>query len=233
MKPSKGEKPAPGPTRILAMADIHGNMSMIERVGDGIRHADFVIVAGDITHTGRTAEAREVIALIESFNRNIIAVHGNWDEPAVGDFLREKGIGIHADGRIIGGIGFFGLGGSSPTPIPTRTIYREPEILEMLRKGVAAVANAPVKVLVSHAPPRGLRDRTFLYLRGGSKSVRGFIEQNRVDLCVCGHIHEAGGVERFGDSIIVNTGAFKKGSYVNIEIARDGGISCGMEKVGS
>jgi hypothetical protein len=230
MKVTREKKLTPIPTRILAMADIHGRVAMIERAGDMIRRSDLVIIAGDITHTGKIAEAREVIALIESFNRNILAVHGNWDEPAMGDFLREKGIGIHADGRIFNGIGFFGLGGSSPTPIPTRTVYRELEIVELLHKGIAAVANAPVRVLISHAPPRGLRDRTFLYLRGGSKSVRSFIETNRVDLVVCGHIHEAGGVERFGDTVIANTGAFKKGSYIEIEIemGRDGGIQCAM-----
>ncbi len=126
-------------TRIVAMADIHGNMKMIERAAGIIRGADLVIIAGDITHTGRVAEAGEVIALVESFNRNILAVHGNWDEPAVEDRLRAAGIGLHAAGRIINGIGFFGLGGSSPPPIPTRTIYREDEIPGLLRSGAAEI----------------------------------------------------------------------------------------------
>jgi Icc-related predicted phosphoesterase len=218
-------------TRIVAMADIHGNMRMIERAAGIIRGADLVIIAGDITHTGRVAEAGEVIALVESFNRNILAVHGNWDEPAVEGRLRETGIGLHASGRIINGIGFFGLGGSSPTPIPTRTVYREDEIPGLLRSGAAEIEGASTRVLISHGPPRGLRDRTFLYLRGGSKSLRAYIESERVDLCVCGHIHEAGGIERFRDTVVANTGAFKKGSYTAIEIRADGTIACEMGRL--
>lgn len=215
----------------MAMADIHGTMGMIERAADLIRGADLVIIAGDITHTGRVAEAREVIALVESFNRSILAVHGNWDEPAVEAYLRGAGIGLHASGRIVNGIGFFGLGGSSPTPIPTRTVYRENEIPGLLRRGAAEIAGTATRVLVSHAPPRGLRDRTFLYLRGGSKSLRAYIEREHVDLCVCGHIHEAGGIERFEDTVVANTGAFKKGSYTAIEIQADGKITCEMGRL--
>ena len=52
-------------------------------------------------------------------------------------------------------------------------------------------------VLISHAPPRGIRDRSFLGLRGGSHSVKAFLEEHPVSLCLCGHIHEAAGIERF------------------------------------
>lgn len=229
MKKSGAKKALP--TRIMAIADIHGNMEMIERAGDIIREADILIVAGDITHTGRVSEARNIIGLLESYNKNILAVHGNWDEPAVEAYLREKGIGLHARGLVINGIGFFGLGGSSPTPIPMRSIYREDEIPELLQKGFPETAGAALRVLISHAPPRGIRDKTFLYLRGGSRALRSFIEMERVDLCVCGHIHEARGVERFNDTLVVNAGAFKQGSYALIEIQSDGKISCGMERL--
>ena len=64
-----------------------------------------------------------------------------------------------------------------------------------------------------------------------SKAIRLFIESERVDLCICGHIHEAFGAERSNDTLVVNSGAFKKGSYALIEIQSDGRISCRMEKL--
>ncbi|HPI13086.1 MAG TPA: metallophosphoesterase family protein [Spirochaetota bacterium] len=225
-----GAKKAP-PTRIMAIADIHGHIEMVERAGDIIREADILTVAGDITLTGRVAEAREIFGLLESYNRNILAVHGNWDDKAVEEYLHKKGIGLHARGAVINEIGFFGLGGASPTPIPTRSIYNEVEIMELLEKGIAETAGAALRVLISHAPPRGIRDKTFFYLRGGSKAIRLFIESERVDLCICGHIHEAFGAERSNDTLVVNSGAFKKGSYALIEIQSDGRISCRMEKL--
>ena len=216
--------------KIFAISDIHGSLAAIDAVSDRIGAADLVIVAGDITHRHSVDEAASVIMRLSGINGSIIAVHGNWDDPEVEDFLRENGFGLHADGRMVGGIGFFGLGGSSPTPLNTRTEYKEDEIAAFLERGFAKIRDAGQKVLVSHTPPRGLRDRTFLGLRGGSKSIRSFIEANRIDLVLCGHIHEAGGVERFGGSIIANSGSFKKGSFLDVEIARDGTIRCERSK---
>ena len=73
-------------------------------------------------------------------------------------------------------------------------------------------------VLVSHVPPRQVRDRTFLGLHGGSRAVREFLETRPVDLCMTGHIHEAFGIENASGCVVVNSGSFKKGRYSLIEI---------------
>ena len=123
---------------------------------------------------------------------------------------------------MIEGIGFFGLGGSSPTPIHTATEYTEEEIALTLQTGFEQVRKATQSVLISHVPPRGVRDRSFVFgLRGGSHSVKAFLEVNPVTLCLCGHIHEAAGIERFCDTLVANSGSFKKGHYLTIEIGLD------------
>jgi Icc-related predicted phosphoesterase len=48
--------------------------------------------------------------------------------------------------------------------------------------------------------------------------VQAFLSTHPVSLCLCGHIHEAHGVERFQNTLVVNTGSFKKGRYATIEI---------------
>ncbi|PKN05138.1 MAG: hypothetical protein CVU74_03335 [Deltaproteobacteria bacterium HGW-Deltaproteobacteria-9] len=207
--------------KLFVMSDIHGATKPIEKAAPLIREADWVVIAGDITGKKTRAEAAEVIACLEQYSTRILAVHGNWDRLEVKEFLDEKGYGLHGIGRIIDGIGFFGLGGSSPTPLHTATEYTEEEINIELRTGYEPIRATAKVVLISHAPPRGVRDRSFIGLRGGSRSVKAFLEENPINLCLCGHIHEAAGIERFGGTLVANAGSFKKGRYLTIEIGQE------------
>lgn len=203
--------------KLLAISDIHGALKPIEKAAFLLRASDWIVVAGDITRSKTRAEAVDVIACIEQFSTRILAVHGNWDRLEVKDYLEEKGYGLHGKGRMLNGMGFFGLGGSSPTPIRTATEYSEKEIEHFLQAGYDQIKEASQVVLISHVPPRGIRDRSFLGLRGGSHSVKAFFEKYPVDLCLCGHIHEAAGIERFQNTLVANAGSFKRGRYLVVE----------------
>ena len=204
--------------KLFAISDIHGATKPIEAAAPLISAADWIVISGDITHSKSRAEAADVIACLEQYSIRILAVHGNWDRIEVKDFLEEKGYSLHGKGRILDGIGFFGMGGSSPTPVKTATVYTEEEIALILRTGYEKVRDASQVVLISHVPPRRVRDRSFIGLRGGSHSVKAFLEVNPISLCLCGHIHEAAGIERFQNTLVANTGSFKKGRYVSVEI---------------
>lgn len=207
--------------KLFVVSDIHGATQPIDEAGPLIRAADWVVIAGDITRTKTRAEAADVMTRIEQHATRILAVHGNWDRLEVKDFLEDKGYSLHGKGRLVDGVGFFGLGGSSPTPMHTATEYPEEEIAALLRTGYEEVREAPQVVLISHVPPRGVRDRSFLGLRGGSHSVRAFLQEHPVRLCLCGHIHEAAGIERFQSTAVANAGSFKKGHYLSVEIGAD------------
>jgi Icc-related predicted phosphoesterase len=208
--------------KLFAISDIHGATKPIEKAATLIREADWVVISGDITRAKTRAEAADVIACLEQYSTRILAVHGNWDRLEIKDFLEEKGYSLHGKGRMIDGIGFFGLGGSSPTPIHTATEYTEEEIALTLQTGYEQVQESPQAVLISHVPPRGVRDRSIVFgLRGGSHSVKEFLETNPVSLCLCGHIHEAAGIERFCNTLVANSGSFKKGHYLSIEIGQN------------
>ena len=213
--------------RLFAVSDIHGATEPIEAAAPLLRAADWVVIAGDLTGARTRAEAAGVIALVERYSTRVLAVHGNWDRSDVGDFLAEKGYSLHGTGRIVDGVGFFGLGGSSPTPMRTATEYTEEEIAAFLRQGYQKVRQAPRTVLISHVPPRGVRDRTFIGLRGRSRALRAFLVENPVSLCLCGHIHEAGGIERFHETIVANAGSFKRGHYLSVEIGEDLNVTNG------
>ncbi len=59
----------------------------------------------------------------------------------------------------------------------------------------------------------------------GSTGVRSFLEQHPVDLCICGHIHEAAGISNIGECKILNPGSFSSGNYAEIYIDKDIRIS--------
>ena len=160
---------------IIAFSDIHGNIKAIDQISDQIRESDLVVISGDITRKGTKDEAAAVLKHIEQYNGNILAVHGNIDRSEVSELLEEKGYSIHNKCRTIRDIDFFGVGGSSPTPMNTPTEYSEEEIMKYLENGYRNINSGNLTILVTHAPPRGKRDRTFLGLRGGSKSIKEFL----------------------------------------------------------
>ncbi len=204
--------------KLYVFSDIHGDLSFLEAASEEMAAADLIIFAGDLSQRGSAKEAEKIIKTTEKINKNIAAVHGNWDKKEVCDMLEERGYSLHGRGMAIGSTGFFGVGGSSPTPMNTPTEYSEEELLQFLEKGYSQIASTEKKIMVSHTPPRKTRDRTFLGIRGGSHSVRKFAETNRIDLCLCGHIHEAAGTFQLGNCIVANPGSFKKGRYMTVEI---------------
>jgi Icc-related predicted phosphoesterase len=74
-------------------------------------------------------------------------------------------------------------------------------------------------VLLSHAPPLGARDE-LPFGHVGSKAISKFVD--RVDLVVCGPIHEAKGIEKVGKTVVVNPGEACKGSCALITIEESG-----------
>ncbi|HTP59033.1 MAG TPA: metallophosphoesterase, partial [Spirochaetia bacterium] len=144
----------------------------------------------------------------------LVAVAGNMEHEGVRRYIGEKKVDIHGRGVVIDGVGFMGLGAGTPSPFNSPWELSDGEARPLLAVGRQAIAGAPFKVLVSHSPPRGTRlDLTTLGHHVGSQAVRDFLESGAVDLCVCGHIHEAAGEDNVGETPCVNLGPFRNGKY--------------------
>ncbi len=208
--------------RLLCLSDIHGEAAGLEELLSGPETADVVIVAGDITHLGGRAEALAVLAPILSSHKRLIAVAGNMDREAARGYLGELGVDVHARGIVINGVGFMGLGGGTPSPFGTPWELGDEDAEKCLAAGLAQIADASFRVLITHAPPRGTElDRGFGRQHVGSEPVRKFLLGGSVNLCICGHIHESAGVDTLGGADCVNIGPFKNGNYALVTI--DGG----------
>ncbi len=218
-------------TRILFMTDLHGAERYVDAVVDRERGIDLVLVGGDITNFGTDVHARPILDRLEAAYPVVRAVHGNVDLLPVLSFLEARAVSLHGRGEVAGSLGLFGCGGSNVTPMGTPIEYEESALASTLAAAYAPVKDAAVKVLVSHCPPRDTSlDRMFAGKNVGSSSVRAFLEKHDVTLCLCGHIHEARGIERVGRALAVNPGAMCSGAYAVVDVG-DGRPDADLRRV--
>lgn len=203
--------------KIIALGDIHEQVKTLNLLENEISSADLVIISGDLTQYGNEEKAAWVINLVKGINPNVLAQMGNMDSLGIDSLLTREGLNIHGKGRILGGLGIFGCGGSGATPFHTPVEFSEVELKGFLEKGYSEVTDAPVKIMICHTPP--LNTKVDMIPSGahvGSAAVREFIENHQPDLCITGHIHESAGEDSIGKTKIINPGPFFEGGYVVI-----------------
>lgn len=206
--------------KICAISDIHRGYKNIYRLQPQIESSDVVIIAGDLAPLKWYTRWEAYKGAIAQINKPVLAVHGNWDGEKIQEFLAPYS--IHAGFAIVEDVGFFGVGGSTKTPLHTPVEYTEEQIYNFLCRGFEHIKKQHIKVLVSHNPPKNVCDKTIFRTHAGSNAIAQFCQDNNIDLCICGHIHEAHGVAKLGNTTVVNAGTFKSGYYASILVARNG-----------
>jgi Icc-related predicted phosphoesterase len=154
-------------------------------------------------------------------------IPGNDDEFVIDHVLNESGWApVNADGKVLdmpGGLQLLASGWSNHTPWHTPREESEDELYERLDALARRVRDPRRAVFMIHVPPydSGLDTAPILdenlrptisagdVLRGpvGSTAVRRIIETYQPVLSVHGHIHEAGGERRIGDTLCINPGS--------------------------
>ncbi len=191
--------------KYLALSDLHGDYSKVEALQQCAGEVDAVLITGDITNFGPAGKALEFINM---FDVPVLAVPGNCDPVDILEVLDDsKAINLHKSCHTIGDVNFMGLGGSNATPFDTPFELTDKDIeqsLEKLLDECSGIRN----VLISHAPPYGYSDELPVG-HVGSQAIAKFV--NSFALVVCGHIHEARGITKAGNTIVVNPGEASKG----------------------
>ena len=205
--------------KIIALADIHMSKSACEAAAERIaaEHADAVLVAGDISH-GDLEEAVMLLEILTRSGTDIFFVPGNMDSTKLSNWSRGKIRNLHGRCDSFRDYALVGLGGSVNTPFNTPFEMNEREAERILEQAIQQCSSRKL-LLVSHCPPRDTDlDMTRSGIHAGSTSVRDFIESKRPILVVCGHIHEAQGVDTMGETTIVNPGPAYHGGYARIDL---------------
>lgn len=204
---------------IVALTDIHGSYKEAEDILAKESPIDVVIIGGDLTTFGTPQEAEGAIKRFQSIAKPLLVVAGNMDPPELDDVFVQLGVSINGKGVIINDVGFFGVSAAPYSPLHTPYEISEEEIRQRSEAGWREVQKARWRIFVPHAPPRDTQlDKIFLGKHVGSTAVRKFIEDAQPDAVVCGHIHEARGLDSLGKSMVINCGPTGKGYYGVLEV---------------
>jgi Icc-related predicted phosphoesterase len=199
--------------RIICISDIHGKVDSLARILDAEPPADLILLAGDLTQRGGRQQAIDILSIARKHSADVAAVTGNSDSRRIEHLLLDEGVGLHGIVKTVGHLTLTGLGGI-PNRLPWQHHYSE----EIFQQTLATVAGDPTLILVTHTPPRGLLDRTFLGTHAGSRSVREWVDDQRPFLVVCGHIHESHGYINRSTTHIVNCGPAYQGKYAVVQL---------------
>jgi uncharacterized protein len=208
---------------------VHGRPDAVGAAASGLGELDALIVGGDITTGGTPDEAERAIDSWRPLAPRLLAVAGNMDSPEIDRRLAELGVALDGRGVVLGGVGVFGLSAAPVSPLATPYELGDDELERRIARGYEAVEGCRLTVFCPHAPPADTAcDRLASGKHVGSKVVRAFVERAQPDLVLCGHIHEARGVDFVGSSRIVNPGPVRSGHYAVVEI--DGDIDVRLDE---
>jgi len=212
--------------KVVAIGDVHSDIENLMQFLDKVKMLgpDVLVFSGDFVDIGihlkgftREDIAKLILEEMSSVNVPILAVLGNNDKDVL-PVLEERGVSIHGVGKTISGVGFFGFGGAK-TPFGTPIEPEESELEAGLRRAYEDIKTAKIKVQVTHNPPHNTKlDIITSGAHVGSEAVKKLIEELKPTAAVCGHVHEARGVDVIGETKIINAGRFSEGYCGLIDI---------------
>ena len=190
--------------RILACSDIHGDQRLAEKLAQKAEaeNVDLVVLCGDLSNDGTDTD--NIIGAFVKRNKKVIFVPGNHESIATADFLAELygAHNIHGYSIKHKDIGFFGCGGANIGPILK---LEEEEIFQVLKKAYSGMGTVRKKIMVSHVHPKDSKMERFSNFVTGSHGIKKAIEYFQPDILLCGHVHEAEGLEEMmGNTKVIN-----------------------------
>lgn len=206
--------------KILALSDFHGFLPSFYKVVEKAdeTEANLIVIAGDITHFGDLEDAKKLLKILAKSGLDVLFVPGNCDPPSLASVKWDNPRCLHGRNVSVNGVRFLGVGGALRGPFYTLFEVEEEEIEAVLDACLEPEASENL-ILVSHNPPRDTKvDLTRLGLHVGSSSLRTFIEEYKPLCVLCGHIHEARGVDSLGSTVLVNPGPARDGNCAVVEL---------------
>ncbi|MBI1936270.1 metallophosphoesterase [Candidatus Woesearchaeota archaeon] len=196
--------------KILAFTDTHGSMMLLKKIERKARYynADLLVCAGDISIFERGIFS--ILKRLNKIGKKIIIVHGNHEDAhTLSKYSKsfKNLIFIHKKPYAENNLLFLGYGGGGFS-------IRDREFEKIIQQRFSKIINDNKDkkiILITHAPPYGTRLDRIGKNYCGNKSIRKFIERNKVDLHICGHLHENFGKEdKIGKTKLINPGPFGK-----------------------
>jgi hypothetical protein len=233
-------------TLAIAIADIHGELEVLEKILEEHSNAHYILIAGDLTNFGREKEAEKVLAALEHrfpqshlyfvagncdtvSARNVFSQHPGYIEGKCARILEDRDRASNADNPlwVIGCGG--GLVHTGLTPFE-----RKDEDLASSLQAAFLQCNFPNQsdkqkadepkplIVLTHTPPNGTYADMRHMRHVGSSSFISFLYEYKPLLWICGHIHEGRSIQAEDRTLIINPGPAAHGSYALIAFERQG-----------
>lgn len=196
--------------RIIYISDIHGKLDAVKALPE----ADLCLVGGDFTTLGTDNDVLAAVDLIAAKFPSFLGVLGNMDAPTAVAILERTGHFLKSSPMTVRGLRLLGLGGANRSPFNTPNEWDE----AMAETLFAVLQVGELDIAVTHAPPfESGADRIGSGISVGSKAIAEMVTRVKPALLLCGHIHEAAGIFRLTDTLVVNPGQFgEEGHYADI-----------------
>src|SRR3989338_4113337 len=212
--------------KLLAFTDTHGSLSALRRIEQKTKaqKPDLLVCAGDISIFEHGIVG--IIRRLNRLNKKIIIIHGNHEDDTTFRKLSKlfkNIIFIHKNHFIKNNTLFLGYGGGGFSMVDKEfekiaikfkkiiKSYRSEASGELKNQGFLSDNKDKKTILVTHAPPYKPKLDKLVGGHCGNKPIRHFIEKNKIDLLICGHLHENFGKEdKIKHTKVVNPGPFGK-----------------------
>ncbi|MFZ5857906.1 MAG: metallophosphatase domain-containing protein [Chloroflexota bacterium] len=189
-----------GTLKIVAFSDTHGRRPWF-KIPDG----DVLVFAGDMTLHGRLDEVAKFNAFLGSLpHHHKLVIAGNHDacfesQPQESRTALTNAIYLQDEFTLIEGVKFYG---SSWQPEFRNMAFNLP-------RGEALQAKwnlipADTDILITHTPPWGQNDKTFLGSAVGCRELSETVKRLKIPRHIFGHIHEAHGRSASAETLFAN-----------------------------
>jgi Icc-related predicted phosphoesterase len=226
--------------RLAAAGDIHaseGHREQLERAFEGIEsRADLVLLAGDLTTTGRPEQAAVLAEVCRGVEIPVYAVLGNHDchdgrVDELCDALDRGGINVlrgscaiaEVDGVEVGIVGTKGFVGGFPgsalpdfgEPLLRRVYDETTREAQSIADGLREISHCPLRIVLLHYAPivetlEGEPPGILCFL--GSSRLATPIAEHPPDLVLHGHAHAGTFEGRIGDVPVYNVAVHVTGT---------------------
>ena len=189
-------------TKVMAVGDIHGDKSLVDRLVKKAdkEEVDLVILTGDISWVENSLE--NMVGPFTQGGREVLLIPGNHEHFTTTKFLADLYGGakdIHGGYFRKGDLGIFGAGNADSGPFSVS----EKELDSLLKNSHEKIKDSKKKIMVTHMHPLGggSEDSGF----PGSENIRNAIDKFKPDFVFHGHVHERGGVyKKIGNTKVFN-----------------------------
>lgn len=211
--------------KFLVISDLHGNLDVLDKMEGIFKEADAVLFAGDFAKFGESATGLPALEKLCRMHDSIYAVIGNCDEPAFLEELDKKDISVEKSLTSLDGLSVAGSGGGSKFTGSTPFERTDEELVSdfgmVTAQGGGEWDNL---IAIMHNPPKDTKcDTVSGGVHVGSPLLRKFIEDYKPLAVITGHIHESAGVDKIGNTTVINPGPLLEGCYAWLTVGKSGG----------